>query len=349
MELQRNKTIEKIIGSHFLQQLIFCIIYFLLLILDDLFDGDLNAGLMIQMIAFFIFGIILMEFNLQYLIPKFLVKNRIGKYFLVFLVILFTYTALLVVSESYVLKRSIIEQESTEAFYYIIIQYTILCAISMLYHFNFKYITANRKLFQLQTIQKEQKEAELMALKSQINPHFLFNTLNNIYSFSVTRKPNTPDLILKLSELTSYVLYDSDKETVSINDEIDFIRNFIELEKIRVDDSVDITFDVVLNNTNIQVAPLLFIPLVENVFNHGLHRQTENDYAKIKLYTSTNKLEFSTTNTFSGEIEKSKKNKNGIGLKNLKKRLELIYPEHELFVSSEGNVYNVEMSIELKI
>jgi len=249
--------------------------------------------------------------------------------------------------ERLIFQKGMVDEESINDFYYIIIQYLILLLISMLYHYNFKYITANRKLYELQTIQKEQKEAELMALKSQINPHFLFNTLNNIYSFSVTKKPKTPDLILKLSELTSYVLYDSDKENVSLSDEINFIANYIELEKIRIDESVHITFEHNVSAMNFQIAPLLFIPLVENIFNHGLQGQTESDYAKILLTLDRHQLTFTAENTYSDEVDETKKHKNGIGLKNLKKRLELIYPKHQLKVNSENNVYKVEMIINL--
>ncbi len=187
-----------------------------------------------------------------------------------------------------------------------------------------------------------------MALKSQINPHFLFNTLNNIYSFSITKKPNTSDLILKLSELTSYVLYDSDKDTVLISDEIEFISNFIELERIRVDEKVKIDFDVNLSNPNIQIAPLLFIPLVENIFNHGLHKQSESDFAKISITDKNNKLVFTTINTYYPDIKEHKKSKTGIGIKNLRKRLQLIYPDHQLTIDDQKELFKVEMIINIE-
>lgn len=347
MEINRNRYTEKLISSYFLQQLLFCILYFAILILDDLLDDDLSKEVLIQTFLLYSFGFVFIEFNLQFLVKKYFLKGNVRNYILITFFSLILYCVLLLLCGNYIMHNIIFTQSATETFMYMLIQYLILIVISMLYHYNFKYITANRELYRLQIIQKEKQEAELMALKSQINPHFLFNTLNNIYSFSVRQNPNTPNLILKLSDLTSYVLYESDRETVLLKSEIEFIRNFIELEKIRVDEKVKINFDVNVEDESIQVAPLLFIPLVENIFNHGLHKQSENDFANISLVQNSNEILFTTDNTYSLEPTKAKKNKQGIGIKNLRKRLELIYPDHKLTTSNENGIYRVEMRIKL--
>lgn len=347
MDLTKNKYLERIINSYPLQQLIFCIVYYLLLISDDILDGDFNLMNLAGSLLFFTFGFLLMEFNLQVLVKRFLARQQLKSYLITVLAILVIYCGLIIFLAEQFFSNQLFQQNAIDAYAYMLIHYFILLLISMLYRFNFKYIAATKKISQLQSIQKEQKEAELMALKSQINPHFLFNTLNNIYSFSVTKKPNTATLILKLSELTSYVLYDSDRERVSISDEVSFLANFIELERIRIDERVQIEFQVELADPNLQVAPLLLIPLVENIFNHGLHRQSVCDFAKIKLTTTDKALYFNACNTFSAEFSELKKTKHGIGLKNLKKRLELIYPDHLFNYHIDKNIFNVDLTIHL--
>ena len=347
MEIVQNKYLEKLLKSYFLQQLILYVLVYCILILDDIVDGDFTKPVFVASTLLFLFGCVLAEFNLQVFMPKVLQKGKIKLYFLGLPVLVVAYSWLLILIGSNIMNGQLYTNGELDAFGFMMAQYFILLVVSTLYQFNFKYIEANRKIYQLTSIQHEQKEAELMALKSQINPHFLFNTLNNIYSFSVSNNPETPNLIMKLSELTSYVLYESDKETVALRDEIEFLENFIELEKIRLDEYVQIDFDRHDCDIDTQIAPLLFVPIVENVFNHGLRSQSSADYAKISLKVENNIVVFKAENTYA-QIPESKKT-SGIGLKNLKKRLDLIYPDYELLIKEKDGLFVVEMIINLDI
>jgi sensor histidine kinase YesM len=343
----KKKYQNRLISSFLLQQLLFCVVYFILLLSEDILDSDLTSEDFMRTILMFIFGVVLMEFNLLILIPRFLKKDRISLYFISVALSIFVYSFVLCLLVFYLIGNKLSQEgeSSMNIFTHLLVEYSILIIISTLYYYNFEYIKANKKIFQLQAIQKEQKEAELMALKSQLNPHFLFNTLNNIYSYSVTNNPNTSNLILKLSELTSYVLYDSDKEKVALSSEVEFIENFIELKKIRLDETVRVDFDVQYDR-DVYIAPLLFIPLVENVFNHGLHTQSKNDYAKIVLRLQGDNLTFITENTCSPPLDTDIK-QTGVGIKNLRKRLQLIYPEHELNIIDKPEMFKVKMKIRL--
>ncbi|WP_299118278.1 histidine kinase [uncultured Tenacibaculum sp.] len=194
----------------------------------------------------------------------------------------------------------------------------------------------------IQTLKQGKVKAELTLLKSQINPHFLFNTLNNLYGLTVEKSDAAPEVVLKLSDLLRYTIYQGDKNLVPLKQEIEYLKNYIELHKIRYHKNVAITFDYELNS--LKVAPLLFIILLENAFKHGVELLTENAYVHICLKTLKNKIIFEIENNFKPNISKTNE---GLGLENLKQRLTLIYPEkHKLTIKKTDTVYNVKLEIE---
>jgi len=194
----------------------------------------------------------------------------------------------------------------------------------------------------VQNLKSEKSKTELSLLKSQINPHFFFNTLNNLYALTVKNSKQAPDVILKLSDMMRYTIYEGEKETVKLGDEIDYLNNYIELHKIRYKKTVEITFKHEID-TNLSIAPLLFIILLENAFKHGIETLTENAFIHINLYEDTDFINFKIENNFDPkEISETK----GIGLSNLKCRLALIYPKkHELDSCQENNTYKVTLKI----
>lgn len=183
------------------------------------------------------------------------------------------------------------------------------------------------------------KEQELKFLKMQIHPHFLFNTLNTIYGFALKKSDETPDMILKLSNLLDYILYQVDKPKVFLNDEVNHIKNYIALEKSRFQDSLNIDFSILDFNTNIQVPPMLLLPFVENAFKHG--KQKDGILSvKIKLDVINDCLVFELKNS----AVKSLNSRKGIGLENIKSRLEMIYGETYLLnVNQTTNSFIVEL------
>ena len=204
-----------------------------------------------------------------------------------------------------------------------------------------------QKMIKLKEIENKQLKAELNLLKSQVNPHFLFNTLNNLYGL-ITQNENqkASEVTLKLAELTRYLLESSKKEKVSIKRELQFIEDYLCLEKIRFCNNTDIKFDISGIDKEVFVAPLLFIPLVENAFKHGLQTVTEKSFAHFSLAIQGDDLFFEARNS----IGKKFKNQStsGTGITNLKNRLQLIYPEkHQLEIENTANFYKVTLHLEL--
>jgi len=194
----------------------------------------------------------------------------------------------------------------------------------------------------LQNLKAEKSKAELSLLRIQINPHFFFNTLNNLYALTVKNSKQAPDVILKLSDMMRYTIYEGEKETVKIGDEIAYLNNYIELHKIRYKKTVEITFKHEID-TNLSITPLLFIILLENAFKHGIETLTENAYINIDLFEDKDFIYFIIENNFDAkEIEPSQ----GIGLQNLQRRLSLLYNQkHELSVDKTNNTYKTFLKI----
>ena len=195
----------------------------------------------------------------------------------------------------------------------------------------------------IQKLKKDKLEAELMLLKNQINPHFFFNTLNNLYSLIKKDADAAQDYVLKLSDLMRFTIYDSGKESVKLKDEVSYLINFIDLQTARYHKDIDVNFEKTIKNSDASIAPLLFIILLENAFKHGVERATENAFVHIKLIEDDNKVSFAVKNNY--DTDESLENK-GIGLKNLKDRLNLLYPNtHTLHNSIEENIYSTTLEI----
>ncbi|HLO38259.1 MAG TPA: histidine kinase [Lacibacter sp.] len=193
--------------------------------------------------------------------------------------------------------------------------------------------------------QQEKMTAELQLLKAQVHPHFLFNTLNNIYSFSLLNSTKTPNLILKLSSLLSYMLYDCKAEEVRLEKEIEIMKNYIDLERERYGDKIDISWNVEGDIKDQFISPLLMLPFLENAFKHGISEQIEKCWLSVDISVKKNTLLFKVANSKNEYVHYSS---NGIGVNNVKKRLSFIYPNsHELRINDEGSFFVVSLLVEL--
>nr|WP_298935510.1 sensor histidine kinase [uncultured Dyadobacter sp.] len=192
-------------------------------------------------------------------------------------------------------------------------------------------------------LQHEKSLAELDLLKQQMNPHFFFNTLNNLYALSLTRSERAPESILQLSELMRYVVYKAREPFVRISDEISYLQNYFHLQSIRLKDH-DIRFELNIEDENFEIAPLLLVILVENAFKHGIEPADQKAFLHASLKVAPGKLAFSCLNTVGGSFS----GQEGIGLINLKKRLNLIYPgRHQLIIKNDGTLF--ESTLELTV
>ena len=198
---------------------------------------------------------------------------------------------------------------------------------------------------------QKEKEAELKLLKAQLNPHFLFNTLNNLYGLSVVKSDKLPNLMLKLSDLLRYSLYETKEKLVSLEKEIAYLENYISLEKIRLEDKTDIQFKKSRVLSSIKIAPMLFIVFVENAFKHLGILESEKSKVAISIEEKESIIIFKCENTIDKTALKNEdleKGKSGIGLQNAKKRLSLIYPEkHQLTIDKNEKSYKVQLIIHL--
>jgi two-component system, LytTR family, sensor kinase len=199
-----------------------------------------------------------------------------------------------------------------------------------------------------QALENEMLEAKLKFLKSQINPHFLFNTLNNLYVLALNQSSRTPEIIHRLSELTSYMLHEGNLQQVPLEQEIHYIRNYISLERMRYDNTVDISLNVYDDVTDLSIAPLLLLPFVENGFKHGLSNRLTGGWLRIDLSRQGDVLLIKVENSKAAQ-QKETVLRSGIGLQNVRSRLDLIYGnQYKLDIVNEEEVYLVVLKLTCK-
>ncbi len=226
--------------------------------------------------------------------------------------------------------------------------YVVVVVVSAfkLLKLNVKHVERTSKLEnKILETQLKLKEQELNYLKMQIHPHFLFNTLNTMYGFALKKADETPEIILKLSNLLDYLLYQINKPSVQLIDEINHIKDYIDLEQIRFHDTLKCTFKTELDNETLEIAPMLFIPFVENSFKHGV---IKNGFLNLDIsITNTDKtIRFNIKNTNAKQDSVI----HGIGLENIKKRLELLYKgQYLLEIKNSDENFEVNLTINTDI
>lgn len=206
-----------------------------------------------------------------------------------------------------------------------------------------------RGWFRVQELEHEKTLSELKALKSQINPHFLFNSLNSIYSLSRKESKLVPDKIVQLSDLMRHILYDSEVDFIPLERELEMIRNYIELQNLRTQEGRKIEMETRGEMKGKMIAPLLLLPFVENSFKHGLKGGAEKTFVNIKLEVSGNVLNFEIENSKGKQQSLVESKYKGIGIENVKRRLELIYPNMYLLkISDKEEVFKVLLQLQMK-
>lgn len=196
-------------------------------------------------------------------------------------------------------------------------------------------------------ITNEKLATELKFLKNQINPHFLFNVLNNVYSLSLIKSEQTPEVVMELSEMLRYMLYESNHELVPLGKEVKYIQNYVALQQLKDDEPFAVELDLRVSNPSAQVAPMMLIPFVENAFKHSKIEDKQLGWIKIMIGEKNNQLTFKVSNSLpSGEFTKDPTG--GIGLSNVQRRLELEYPgRHQLDIQKMAQSFSVQLTINL--
>jgi len=286
------------------------------------------------------------------LIPEYLITKRYflfglyGLYALIvstYLIVLSVFLGLVYLSN---FQYSDMAPVSRSLLFVAISVYLVVIVVSAfkLLKLNLKHSEETKKLEnKILETQLKLKEQELKYLKMQIHPHFLFNTLNTMYGFALKKADETPEMILKLSNLLDYLLYKIDKPFVLLKDDIDHIKDYIELEKMRFNDTLKIDFTTNTVSEDLKIAPMLLLPFVENSFKHGILKSGE---LKVKIYLHCEEkiIHFNIENTSSKTEIPSK----GIGLINIKKRLDLLYRDnYKLKIENEDKIFKVDLRLNL--
>ncbi|NRB59435.1 MAG: histidine kinase [Winogradskyella sp.] len=266
--------------------------------------------------------------NLYYLLPKYFFKKKYILYFSLLLVLIVAFAPLIKLGTK--TANKFLEynffQEIVNLFFFVVI------TSSLKFYREFQ-----RKQARLIKVENEQLKTELRLLKAQVNPHFLFNTLSNLYGLIIQNKnQQASEVTLKLSDLMRYLLDSSKSESVKLSEEIQFIEDYLALEKIRLSQNANIKLTVSGIDSQVHIAPLLFIPFVENAFKHGLQSLRKNCYAHFTIAKQGNELFFEAENSLGEHLNQVP---SGTGLDNIKKRLELIYPEKHLLEIEETDTF----------
>jgi len=361
MNFDSNKLYKVSIKHHIL----FWLIYFTLNTLrwgsyfdDGSFDNYLQSPYLYSFktnLLGFAIHIALSYFNIYFLMPKLVFKKRYLPYVIIILSSIFVMVAL-----KFNLTAALVSQnvwpEGPEATNTMTLNYTIQMMFGELYVITF--VTAIKITLdflkehqRVANLEKEQLETELLFLKTQISPHFFFNTLNNIYSLSVEKSKKTPKIILKLSELMRYLLYETKSKRQSLENEILCIQNYLDLERVRHNDLLEIDMSITGDIQDKEIAPILLLSFIENAFKHGAHKNIGEVKIDIDLTIKEDFLYFRISNPMPKltEHKETINHSSGIGLKNVKKRLALGYSKNDynLAISNDDNMFVVELKIKV--
>ena len=299
--------------------------------------------------ASFGFGIALFYLNYFYLVPKFLLEKNILIYSIISFFLIVVGALLINWTFPFPIPENIQRfprfgaqgpQMISPGFFMRVIVVGIPYIISMI----LRMYTEWKKNEDLRKIvEKEKVQSELQFLKTQLNPHFLFNSLNAIYALSVKNSPDTSLAIVNLSELMRYMLYEADKDLVPLEKEIEYIKSYVDLQRLRLSDSKDVGLHISGEEKGKSIPPLLFISFIENAFKHGTDYNGKT-HVKIDLCINKESVHLKVTNKI-GVFKEPSKN-SGVGLENVRNRLKLLYPNtHELDVKNDGSTYLVDLTL----
>lgn len=329
------------LGYHF----IFWLAVFLILLLINASNINFGRTILTVLIAV-IFYALIAYFNLFVLFPKYVKDKRLGYHLLwlgltaIVLTPLRSIILYLISLGSPDLQASHIANQP-----YVFVTILFAGISTTIYLITNDWL--NQQRIQ-QEIDKQRLQSELNFLKSQINPHFLFNTLNNLYALTLKKSESAPDIVLKLSDMMRYMLYECNEKTVPLEKELTYIKNYLELEKLRRHEKIKILVNIEGKPEKLEIAPLLLIPFIENAFKHSAKKHGNQYFISIYLNINNNELNLSVENSVSSNNIQDPKLPGGIGLVNVKRRLELLYPEkHKLDIKSTSDTFTVKLYLEL--
>lgn len=288
-------------------------------------------------------------FNYFVLLPKALKKGKWGVYLLEIIISL----AVMIAFQVW-LKRQIYFDAGGRTFNWLgsvrfITQHTSSTIFIVTFIASLRFLSDYFELeAERKAVENEKLQSELRFLKEQINPHFLFNTLNNLYYLAHTNSPNTKDVIAKLSQMMRYMIYEANTEKVPVGREIEYIKNYIDLEKLRLDEGFPIELKISGDYETLKITPLIFITFLENAFKHGVEKGDKNSWVRVGIDFNDHICTYTVSNSKPEEAAEDDGEPKGIGLKNTVRRLNLSYHDrHELIVDESADSYFIKLIIEL--
>lgn len=336
------------------------VLFWTILVGTTTFLTSLNLGLfrhhLINNLALLPMQMAAAYFLCYYQLPKQILKKKYFSFIVSLLISAFVFSVIARLSIIYIAEpfiRTDFEQETLLEIlsdpYYLVTVYVPVVYSFTLIMFIIKIIKGHQKeKQQLNILQKEKATTELNFLKAQIHPHFLFNTLNNLYALTIDKSDLAPEVVIKLSEILDYMIYECADPKVSVHKVQTLIQHYIDLEKLRYGDQLDLAFECDIDHEDTEIAPLILLPLVENAFKHGASKDLDAPTVHISLRVVKGVLHFTIFNTKSTVVASQKTHKKGIGSSNIKRRLDLIYPDaHTLQIDEKNDSYFVALDIHL--
>ena len=295
-----------------------------------------------------LFYMLIVYFNLYYLIPNYLSQKTILTYTGLLLLTAMILTPIKTIALYFLYSGHPIHQEYFAfKWHEVFMAIFLIGAGSTLAKILSDWLRHERDRKELQT---QTMQSELKFLKSQINPHFLFNTLNSLYALTLKKSDSAPEIVIKLSEMMRYMLYECNERRVPLRKEVQYIQNYLDLERLRQGQHAEIEFELNGLIKEQQIAPLMFTPFLENSFKHGLNNQLTEGFVRIKLDVEDHKVQLLIENSKAPTkpVQNHNKPSGGIGLVNVRRRLNLIYPQqYDLKVDDQPNVYKVNLELDL--
>lgn len=292
------------------------------------------------------FYAIIVYFNIYYIFPLYLKKKKMAMHLVMLLITSAVLTplrtlVLFFISPTNSLKLIFIEDQ-----YISFLSTFLVGAASSIYYILSDWINSQTEK---QELANQTLQSELKFLKSQINPHFLFNTLNSLYALTLKKSDLAPEIVLKLSEMMRYMLYECNEKSVPLEKEVNYLINYLDLEKLRHGKKININYNQSGEIKNQQIAPLLFIPFIENCFKHGVSNQIASAFVNIDVAIQKDKVDVTIENSKHAVMPGvHTKKSGGIGLVNVKRRLDLLYTDnYSLDVSDSPTTYKVELKLNL--
>jgi two-component system, LytTR family, sensor kinase len=345
-----NKILENI-NRHLTRRLVYhAAFWFVLLCVLTIVEmrnagGDLGHLFMNEFVNVFFYALIYYV-NSEFLIPKYLIPNKLGQYlgFLTALAVVVTPIKVFMLFHRFEGTPSaqdfLIENQ---AYYYLISMMS--AGISTIVKITSDWVKQNQTQRELET---RTMQTELNFLKSQINPHFLFNTLNSLYALTLRKSDDAPDVVIKLSEMMRYMLYECNEQQVFLSKELNYISNYLDLERLR-HKKTDIRFDVVGEASDLKIAPLIFIAFIENAFKHGASNHLTGGFVDIHLHIEQNEVTMYVENAKpETQPALNHKRSGGIGLVNVKRRLDIMYSKnYSLEIQDNPHTYGVNLWIQV--